>query len=778
MNRFYFLLGTAVLAAFGCGGGDTGLQEPRTDREAFVDSVLSTLTVEDKVGEMTQLTLDMLLVGAPYASEEPHRLDSGEVRDALVEWRVGSILNCGGHAYPPETWKGFITEIQRVAREEKASGIPVLYGIDAIHGATYTSGAVLGPQQIGLAATWDTSAVRTFAEHTAREVRSVGIPWNFSPVLDVGRDPRWPRFWETFGEDVLLASDMGEAMVRGYQEGPVPVAATMKHFLGYSQSLSGKDRTQAWIPERALRTYFLPTFQRAIASGAMSVMVNSGEINGIPVHADRWVLQDLLRKELGFEGVVVTDWEDVKYLYTRHKVAADYKDAVRMAVEAGIDMAMVPVDLEFPKLLLELVKEGTVAEARLDESVRRILGMKYDLGLFHGGAVPAAGSVDPSADPERPAFEALALRVAGRSMTLLRNDSVGAQPLLPLDPAARILVTGPTAHSLNALNGGWTGTWQGLDTTYNTPGRPTAWQAVSERWAEAGGRADFVPLAMDFDAAAIRTVQDAVARQRPTSVVVFCGEMPYTEKPGDLEDLNLPANQQDLVRALGATGVPVVLVYIGGRPRTFAAVESVADAVLMAYLPGDFGGQAIAQVLAGDIQPEGRLPFTWPRHPSSHAAYDHKYTDRIHTDFSDQAFQPLFAFGSGMGYAHLAITGVTTDRSTYGMQDTVRVTVRYEHAGGREGWAAAEVLQLFSQDSVASITPAVDQLRAWQRVEVAPGAQGESEFRLPVQELGFIGRDLKYVVEPGMFGLRVNGFPAVAVEVTETGAGDAQQQTN
>ena len=368
-------------------------------------------------------------------------------------------------------------------------------------------------------------------------------------------------------------------------------------------------------------------------------------------------------------------------------------------------------------------------------------------------------------EAERAAFEGLALQAAGRSMTLLRNDSVGGRPLLPLDPAARILVTGPTAHSLNALNGGWTGTWQGLDTAYNTPGRPTAWQAVERRWAESGGGAVHVPLAMDFGDGDIRTVENAVKRQKPQAVVVMVGEMPYTEKPGDIEDLNLAQNQRDLIEVLEGTGVPVVLVYVGGRPRTFADVADLPEAFLMAYLPGDYGGEAIAQVLAGDIQPQGRLPFTWPRHPSSHTPYDHKYTDQIHTDFSNQAFQPLFSFGSGLGYAQLSITEVRTDRSQYGLKDTVRVSVGFAHAGGREGLPAAEVLQLFSQDSVASITPVVDQLRAWRRVEVQPGASGSVEFLLPASDLGFINRDNEYVVEPGVFGLRVNGHPPVAIEV-------------
>ena len=382
-NRFIYInacLAIAILFLFSC--NDSSTNKTQDSNILFLDSLIGTLSIEDKVGEMTQLTLGMLCDGSgPYTLDEPHTLNEEKLKTAIVDLKIGSILNSGGHSYSPSKWNSFIQSIQDAATNEKTSGVPVLYGIDAIHGATYTSGADLCPQQIGLAATWNAELVRKIAENAASDVFESGIPWNFSPVLDLGIDPRWPRFWETFGEDPLLTSDMGEAMVLGYQEGPYPIAATLKHFYGYGMPLSGKDRTPAWIPERQLREYFLPPFERAINAGAKTIMVNSGELNGIPVHVNKKLLHDLLRVELGFEGVLVTDWEDIKYLVSRHKVAENYRDAVKLAINAGIDMSMVPTDLEFPGILLDLVKDGEISEARIDESVRRILNLKLELGL-------------------------------------------------------------------------------------------------------------------------------------------------------------------------------------------------------------------------------------------------------------------------------------------------------------------------------------------------------------------------------------------------------------
>lgn len=741
----------ALALLVGCQPGKPDVQ---TDaKTAFVDSVLSTMSIEDKAGEMTQLALEMLCVRPPSTPEkpkrqkplEPHRLDSALVHQALIDLKVGSVLNCAGHAYGPAKWHEFIAGIQSAAAQ-KPTGIPVLYGIDAIHGATYTSGAVLGPQQIGLAATWDTALVRKCAENTAIEVAASGIPWNFSPVLDVARDARWPRFWETFGEAPKLVGDMGVAMVRGYQEGPSPIAATLKHYVGYSRPLTGKDRTPAWIPERQLRQIFLPPFQAAIDAGAMSVMVNSGEINGIPVHCDEHILTDILRDDLGFEGMVVTDWEDIRFLFERHMVAADYKEAIEMAIHAGIDMSMVPTDLKFPVLLAELVREGRVSEARMDESVRRILEMKYDLGLFTSGGLPPALSNYPAKE----SLEGAAARAAVKSITVLKNEGQHAiypdKPILPIGGTGRILVTGPTANSLNALNGGWSGTWQGRDPAYNTPGRPTAVESMTEVFG--ADRIDFHEVGMNLTSSDIDRIAGHVSQTRPQCAVVFLGEMPYTESPGNIEDLELFDNQQELVRALKASGTPVIGVYLGGRPRTFSDTESMLDAFVMAYLPGDYGGRAIADVLIGAFNPSGRLPFTWPRHASAHLTHDRKFTEGE----ASGDFNPLYTFGSGLSYSNVETTSIALPDSVYQLGDTLTVTVGLQNTGDR---STIETVILYTQDRVASITPSVDVLKAFKQVIVPAGASAEVQIQVDTDELGFIGKDNTYIVEPGIFGLRV-----------------------
>ncbi len=733
------------------------------DLEAFrgsenVEQILAGMTLDDKVGEMTQITLDMLCVGELSEDEriyvvldEPHRLDDDKLHAAFEERRVGSVLNCGGHAYPTSQWRELVAGIQ--ASSVEAKGVPTLYGVDAIHGATYTSGAALGPQQIALAATWDTSLVRKMAEGTAREIKACGIPWNFAPVLDVGRDPRWPRFWETFGEDVKLVGDMGEAMVRGFQEGPVTVAATLKHYLGYSMPWSGKDRTPAYIPERQLRETFLPPFAQAIEAGAMTVMVNSGEMNGIPTHVNRFVLTDILRGELGFEGLVLTDWEDIHFLVERHKVAGTYKEAIRMAVLAGIDMSMVPQDLEFPVLLKELVQEGQITESRIDLSVRRILSVKEKLGLLEEGGAELAPALTAS---EREGLAGPAARAALECITVLKNEGSHAvypdQPVLPIGGTGDIFVSGPTAHSLNALNGGWSGTWQGTDPAFNNPGRLTALEGLRNEFG--ADRITFEELAsMTFTDADIRRVADAIRRTQPEVAVLFLGEMPYTELVGNIGDLRLPDNQLDLVREVSATGTQVVAVFVEGRPRTFSQVEGELDAVVMAYLPGDFGATAIAQVLSGAFNPSGRLPFTWPREASSHVTYDRKGTEDVNVDFYMTGFQPQYAFGHGLSYSEVVTSGIRIlNEGNITVGEDLRVEVTLENKGNR---TSTEVVMLFAQDRVASITPSVDKLKAYKRVFVDAGATKTVELNVSTADWGFIGLDHTYVVEPGVFGLRV-----------------------
>ncbi len=704
-----------------------------------VQALLAGMSLKDKVGEMTQLSIDMLCEGEPYQLQEPITLNEEKMRKALVEHRVGSILNAPGHTLPLERWREIIGAIQQMAMEEKPGGIPVLYGIDAIHGANYVQGATLFPQQIALAATWDTALVADLAAMAAYETRAAGIPWNFSPVLDLGRDARWPRMWETFGEDVLLASRMGEAMVRGYQGQDLrssgTVAACLKHFLGYSVTLSGRDRTPAWVPERELRELFLPPFQAAIEAGARTIMINSGEMNGIPVHTDRYILTDLLRGELGFTGVAVTDWEDIKYLYTRHRVAADYKEAIEQAIMAGIDMSMVPMDLEFPVLLAELVREGRIPMSRIDEAVGRILRLKLELGLWDA-------PLGPQHDPSRfgsPAHARLSYAAAAEAVTLLRNRGA----VLPLSDQQRILVTGPTAHSLNALNGGWTHTWQGVDTTWNTPGKPTLLRALQ---AALPGKISYVPGSSISEVLDLNAVEQAAAQ---ADVVLVClGEMPYTEKPGDLSDLALPQAQLELLQVAKASGKPVVLVLIQGRPRTLGALAELPDAVLMGYLPGDEGGRALTDVILGRVNPGGRLPFTYPRHPNALLTYDHKKTEQLHTDFSWDAFNPLFRFGSGLSYTEFAYSNPEISQTVWDGEGELTLSITLSNTGRREG---SDVVLCMLDDEVASITPPVQRLVAFEKVRLAPGQSQRVSFSLTRDDLAFIGRDRKAVVEPGTF---------------------------
>ena len=735
------LLAISILFLFSCNNSAT---IPTKDtNQVFLDSLMSTLSIEDKVGEMTQLTLGMLCDGSgPYTLDEPHTLNEEKLKTAIVDLKIGSILNSGGHSYSSSKWNSLIQDIQAAATQEKTSGIPVLYGIDAIHGATYTSGADLSPQQIGLAATWNTELVRKVAENSAKDVYESGIPWNFSPVLDLGLDPRWPRFWETFGEDPLLTSDMGEAMLLGYQEGPYPIAATLKHFYGYGMPLSGKDRTPAWIPERQLREYFLPPFERAINAGAKSIMVNSGELNGIPVHINKKLLHDLLRVELGFEGVLVTDWEDIKYLVSRHKVAENYREAVKLAIDAGIDMSMVPTDLEFPGILLDLIKDGEISEARIDESVRRILHLKLELGLFENPIPTTRAITSDDVDVKN-----YTLQAAQESITLLKNESEA----LPIDLDRKILVTGPTANSLLALNGGWSGTWQGDDSKYSNSERPNAAEALIQKFGQ--DNVINLPLDMDFDESDIEKIVLETKLQKPDYAILFLGEMPYTETPGNIEDLELFQNQKDLATALKSTGTKIIYVFIEGRPRTFNEIESMADGILMAYLPGDYGGVALSEIISGEVNPTGRLPFTWPKHASSHIPYFRKHTEDIHTDFSLNAFNPQFHFGDGLSYCQASIDSITIDKSSYLIDDTIELTVSVSNKSDCD---ATEIIQVYISDLVASITPSVERLRHYKKVNIGPNETLDFAMRIPLKNLGFIGIDNSYVIESGRFKIRVN----------------------
>ena len=732
--------------------------------EQKVDSLLREMTLEEKVGQMTQLTLSTVSKEAHQdnpAAIRDHELDPEKLRAVVVEHHVGSILNVAGQAFSVEHWAEVMRQVQRTATEETRLGIPVLYGIDAVHGANYTREAVLFPQNQGLAATWNPALAQETAKITARDVRASGIPWNFAPVLDIGREPRWPRLYETLGEDTHLATVMGLGLLRGYQgtdvSDPARVAGTLKHFVGYSAPENGLDRTPAQIPEIELREQHLTPFRAAIEAGAKSIMINSGEVNGVPAHASAHLLQDVLRDELGFEGVAVSDWLDVKKLVNVHHVAETEREATKMAVMAGMDMSMVPTDLSFYDHLLSLVRDGEVPESRINEAVRRILRLKFETGLFQD---PLRG-LEKSEQVGSPRDRRVSLQAARESVTLLRNRSApSGASLLPLSDEQDVLVTGPTAHSMQSMHNGWSYTWQGGGAAQQMfpAGRPTLMEAVRERVGEE--RTTYVPGATLTDP---ERMDAAVAAAREADVaVVALGEGAYAETPGNLNHMALPRAQRTLLRRVADTGTPVVLVLIQGRPRLLKETADLPDAVLSAYNPGPEGGQALMEVLYGDVNPSGHLPYTYPRSSVGLRTYDRTYSENQDREGGMSGFDPLFAFGDGLSYTRFAYSDLTVRRDSVPTADlrrgeAVEVAVTVTNAGERAG---KDVVQLYLSDLVASVTPSVKELVRFAKVDLAPGESTRLSFALTADDLSLIGRDGAPVVEPGAFRLQVEDLRA------------------
>ncbi|HZG42955.1 MAG TPA: glycoside hydrolase family 3 N-terminal domain-containing protein [Longimicrobium sp.] len=737
------LLGLSAVAA-AAGASPAAAQrghDPAT--RARVDALLARMTVEEKVGQMTQLTIGVVAAeGTPQ--RDSVRIDPARLREALVDRHVGSLLNVVGGALTLDGWHSLIGQVQDVATLQTRLGIPVLYGIDFVHGANYTRGGTLFPHNLGLAATFDVDLARTSGEVTGDEALASGLPWNFAPVLDVGRQPLFPRFYETFGEDPLVAAALGGAAVRGMQRSG-RVAATMKHYLAYSAPRTGRDRTPAAVTPREVREIFLPPFARAVRDGARTVMVNSGEIDGEPVHASRYWLTEVLRGELGFDGVIVTDWEDIYFLHTRHRVAPTIKDAVRMAVDAGIDVSMSPSDYRFTDALIELVREGTVPESRLDQSVRRILLLKAELGLLDAPYPDPAHrrlfATDSSAASAREA--------ARRSITLLKNEG----GILPLRRDARILVTGPAASSLTALNGGWTYTWQGTDASHFPEGPHTLLDAMRRRGSDVRYVAGSGFTEMGDMGAALDAARDADV------VVVAVGEDAYSEWVGNIDDLALPEPQLRLIQAVQTAGTPVVLVLVEGRPRVISRVADRARGIVMAYWPGMHGGDAIAEVLFGEVNPSGKLPFTYPRHPNALATYDHRYAESTNNDFGrgPGGFNPQWEFGHGLSYTTFAYRDLRLGSPSIGPADSLDVRVTVANTGERAG---RETVLLFTRQHYASVTPSMRRLRAFRTVALQPGEARELTFTLAADDLRFVARDGRWVLEPGAFDVMAGGLTA------------------
>ncbi len=707
-----------------------------------VKDLLAKMTLEEKVGQMTQVTLQVVSK-VQGTRNQMHQLDDAKLEEAIKKYHVGSILNVYDVAHSIEYWHEIINKIQNIATKETRLGIPVLYGIDAIHGTTYTKGGTLFPQAISMAATWNTDLEKEAGKITAYETRASGIPWNFYPVMDIGRQPLWPRLWETFGEDVYLASQMGKAYIEGAQGNdlsqPDKIATCLKHYVGYSFPINGLDRTPAWISERMLREYFLPTFEAGIKAGSPTIMVNSAEVDGIPGHANYHLLTEILRNELNFKGLVVSDWEDIKRLYTRDKVATSPKEAVKIAVMAGIDMSMVPTDFSFYDYLLELANEGAVPMWRIDEAVGRILKVKMQLGLFEN----PFPNIELAKHFGCKEFTDANLEAARESIVLTKNEN----NILPLSKNLKVLVTGPTANMLSVLNGGWTITWQGNEETLYPQEKNTVLEAIQNKIGK--DNVTYIEgTSFDKD---INT-KLAVAETKNADAVILClGEPTYCETPGNIFDLPLNKAQLDLANKIVETGKPVILVMLEGRPRLITEIEPKMNAIVLGFLPGMEGGNAIADVLFGDYNPNGKLPITYPRYPNGITLYDYKPME----DFDGNGYNPLWQFGYGLSYTKFSYSNLKLSSDEIDPSDELTVTVDVKNDGKISG---KEVVQLYLTDLYGSVSRPNKQLKGFQKVLLNPGETKTVSFKLNKDHFSFIGQDNKRIVEPGEFKLAVQNL--------------------
>jgi beta-glucosidase len=715
---------------------------PASASAAAVEKLLGQMTLKEKIGQMTQLEIGMVSDG----KDQSLRINAEKLHKAVGEYGVGSIINVNDEAFSAEKWHEIIRAIQEEAKKSRLQ-VPVLYGIDSIHGPNYIIGSTLFPQPLAMAATWNPELMLRGSQISAAETRKAGIPWSFSPVLDAGRQPLWPRLWETFGEDTYLATVMGVATVRGYEGSDLSsagsVSASLKHYVGYSYPTTGGDRSPALIPENTLREYFLPTFAAALKAGAHTVMVNSSEVNGTPGHANGFLLKDVLRGELGLQGFVVSDWADIKKLVDVHHIAANEKEATRIAVLAGIDMSMVPSDYSFSDLLLELVQDGKVPTSRIDEAVRRILTVKYQLGLFDD---PLRG-IDSKTIIGSPESRQVSLEAARESITLLKNENHA----LPLAKTAHVLVTGPDADSLISLNNGWSYTWQGDRASIYPKDRPTILKAIQEKIGATN--VTYVPGATYNKEVDIAKAADAASKA--DAVVICLGESAYAETPGNIADLTLPDAQLYLALKIMETKKPVILLLTEGRPRIISRIADPAQAIVMAYNPSNEGGQAIADILFGDVNPSGKLPITYPRSTNRLFTYDHKVLEGEDSGERKILGAPQFEFGSGLSYTSFSYTDLRVAPAAPSGSQTVRVDVTVKNSGARSG---KEVVQLYLNERFASVTPPLKRLKRFAKVLLQPGESRQVSFELTSDDLSFIGADNKRVIEPGIFDVRIGGL--------------------
>lgn len=785
--KIFFSLSVVLLTA--CSPKKTSVGTNKSSIDIKIDSLLAKMTLREKIGQMTQINLTVIAKGSnKWSSNDTMEIDPVKAKKAIMDYKVGSVLNTVNNlAQTPKTWYENISEIQKFAIDSTPIKIPIIYGIDAIHGATYTDGATMFPQQITTAATWNTENAYNMGTVCAYETRASGIPWNFSPVLDLGLDPRFPRQFETFGEDPFLVTEFGKAIIAGYQGDDnnighmSKVAACMKHFTGYQATISGKDRTPAYIPDNVLFEYHIKSFKAAIDAGAKTVMINSGLINGIPVHASFKILTEILRNKLGFQGVILTDWEDINKLCDRDKVAKNRKEAIKMAINAGIDMSMVPYEYEeFIELLTELVKEGRVEISRIDDATRKILRLKYELDLFNNPVTNYKDYPDFGSEES----DKLAYESASESITLLKNSN----SILPLKKGSKILVTGPNANNMQCLNGAWTYNWQGKHTDLYVKGVPaylinkatkegisknslmiknlspknytTIFESVSNVYGE--NNVSYIPgVSYKSGGAFYDMVEDdidqVVKAAKSHDFILLClGENSYTEKPGDLNDLNLHKLQIKLANKLSKCGKPVILVLNIGRPRLISEIEPFMSAIVNIYLPGNLGGIALADVLSGKVNPSGKLPYTYPAYPNSLSTYFYKPSEVQNNAQGAYNYvgelNNLYEFGYGISYTNYEYKNFKLVNDTLNANDTLSLSVTIENTGSTDG---SEVVQVYTSDLFASVSPDNKRLRAFDKVFIEAGKSKDVVFKIPVSDLSFYNDENINVLEKGVFSVHV-----------------------
>lgn len=722
--------------------------------EAQVEQTLKKLTLEEKIGQMMELVTDLFGAndknGVFYIDE--HKTDS-----ILSRYKIGSILNAPNTCAPTaKQWEKYIAQIQKISM--KRIGIPCVFGLDQNHGSTYTQGGTLFPQNINVAATFNREIARRSAEATAYETRAVSVPWTYSPTVDLGRDARWPRIWENFGEDCYLSSEMGKAMVYGFQgEDPnnidqYHIATSMKHFMGYGVPWTGKDRTPAYISPADLREKHFAPFLAGLQAGALTVMVNSASVNGVPMHANKDILTGWLKEETGWDGVLITDWADINNLYTREMVAKDKKDALRIAINAGIDMIMEPYSCDACGYLVELVKEGKIPMSRIDDACRRVLRMKYRLDLFKNPTQKLKNY--PKFGGEE--FAKLALEGATESMVLLKNEG----NILPLQHGKKILLTGPNANQMRCLDGGWSYTWQGHRADEFAGKYNTIYEAFCNEY---GKENVILNQGVTYNEKGKYweenepQIQEAVAAAKDADVIVACiGENSYTETPGNLTDLWLSENQRNLVKALAQTGKPVILVLNEGRPRLIADIEPLAQGIINILIPGNMGGDALANLVSGKSNFSGKMPYTYPKEINSLANYDFKKSEEVGTmegayDYNAKITQQ-WGFGYGLSYTTYKYSNLKVSQSDFRHGDIIKVSVDVKNTGKVAG---KESVLLFSSDLIASMVPDGRRLRAFDKVELQPGETKTMTFELKADDLAFVGWNGKWRLEEGDFKLMI-----------------------